>query len=88
MDPGFPILKETYREIFEDVMDLPRAKKVVEGLISKEITYRIIDTDVPSPFCHNMITFGEADIIMMKDRRRHIKELHKQVIDRIRKMKT
>ncbi len=87
MDPGFPILKETYREIFEDVMDLPRAKKVIEGILSKEIAYRIIDTAVPSPFSHNMITFGEADIIMMKDRRRHIKELHKQVLDRIRRMK-
>jgi ATP-dependent Lhr-like helicase len=85
INPNFPIIKETYREIFDDVMDLPRAAHIVKRLISGEITYKVVDTDVPSPFSHNMITFGEADIIVMKDRRRHLRELHKQVIAKIKK---
>ncbi len=85
INPNFPIIKETYREIFDDVMDLPRAQQIVKRLISGEITYRVIETDVPSPFSHNLITFGEADIIVMKDRRRHLRELHKQVIAKIGK---
>ncbi len=87
IDPNFPILKETYREILEDVMDLPRTNQIIGKMLSKEIGYRIIENDIPSPFSHMMMTFGEADIIMMKDRRRHIRELHKQVLERIRKMK-
>lgn len=87
IDPNFPILKETYREILEDVMDLPRANMIIKSILDGEITYKIIETDVPSPFSHVMITFGQADIIMMKDRRRHLRELQKQVIEKIRKMK-
>jgi ATP-dependent Lhr-like helicase len=81
----FPILKETYREIMEDVMDLPRAKEIMEKIRNGEIDYEIIETPLPSPFSHVMITFGEADIIMMKDRRKHLRELHKHVLEQIRK---
>ena len=27
INPNFPIIKETYREILDDVMDLPRARR-------------------------------------------------------------
>ncbi len=81
----FPIIKETYREIFEDLMDLPRAERILKGMRNGEISYKIISTQVPSPFSHTMITFGEADVIMMKDRRRHIRELHKLVLSKIKK---
>ncbi len=83
----FPILKETYREILEDIMDLPRAGTIIKSLISKDIVYKIIDTPVPSPFSHMMMTFGEADVIMMHDRRKHLRELHKEVMKRIRGVK-
>ncbi len=86
MDPDFPILKETYREILEDVMDLARANSIISKMLGNEITYKIIENDVPSPFSHIIMTFGEADIVMMKDRRRHIRELHKQVMKKIRGM--
>ncbi len=85
ISPNFPILKETYREILEDVMDLPRAKEILKMIESKEISYKIINTPVPSPFSHLMLTFGEADIVMMKDRRKRIKELHKEVLKLISK---
>ncbi|MDE1851402.1 MAG: ATP-dependent helicase [Candidatus Micrarchaeota archaeon] len=86
IDPDFPIIKETYREIFDDVMDLPKAEDILRRMSKEEITYQLIETTVPSPFSHNMITFGEADIVMMKDRRKHIRELHKQVMSKIKKM--
>jgi ATP-dependent Lhr-like helicase len=85
ISPNFPILKETYREILEDVMDLPRAKEILKMIESKEISYKIINTPVPSTFSHLMLTFGEADIVMMKDRRKRIKELHKEVLKLISK---
>ncbi len=85
ISPDFPVLKETYREIMEDVMDLPRAKEILKKLKDGEIAYQIIETQVPSPFSHVMVTFGEADVVMMKDRRRHLRELHKHVMQQISK---
>lgn len=85
ISPNFPIIKETYREILEDVMDLPRTKEVIKMIGKKEISYKIIETDVPSPFSHTLIALGAADVIMMKDRRKHLQDLHKQVMKKIGK---
>ena len=83
IDPDFPILRETYREILDDVMDLPRTNEVLEGLKSGAITYDIIKTPSPSPFAHNMLTFGHADVILMRDRQAYLKKLHRLVMRRI-----
>ncbi len=85
MDPNFPILKETYREILNDVMDLPRAEEVLSKIRKGEIKCKFIETPFPSPFAHSLITFGHADVIMMKDRRQYLQELHKMVMEKIEK---
>ncbi len=85
ISPDFPVVKETYREIMDDVMDLPRAREILKKLKEGEIAYEIIETQVPSPFSHVMVTFGEADVVMMKDRRKHLRELHKHVMQQISK---
>jgi ATP-dependent Lhr-like helicase len=84
MDPNFPVIKETYREILNDVMDLPRAQSILEALRDKAIKHRLITTPVPSPFSHSMITFGHADVIMMKERYRYLQKLHRMVMKKIR----
>jgi ATP-dependent Lhr-like helicase len=84
IDPDFPVIKETYREILNDVMDLPRAQSVLEALRDKETRHKLITTPVPSPFSHNMITFGHADVIMMKERYRYLQRLHRMVMKKIR----
>ena len=83
IDPNFPVLTETYREILEDVMDLPRTRQVLEGLRTGAIAHDIIRTPSPSPFAHSMLTFGHADAILMKDRQAYLKRLHKLVMKRI-----
>ena len=85
ISPNFPVIKETYREILEDTMDLPRAKEIARSLFSGEISHKIINTVVPSPFSHILVSFGEADVVMMKDRRKHLRDLHKKVIISIKK---
>ncbi|MDE1873546.1 MAG: ATP-dependent helicase [Candidatus Micrarchaeota archaeon] len=85
ISPDFPVLKETYREIMEDVMDLPRARELLKKIKEGEVEYTIIETQFPSPFSHVMVTFGEADVVMMKDRRAHLRELHKHVMQQIGK---
>jgi len=79
----FPIIKETYREILYDVMDLENAKLVLDWISKGELKLREIETEVPSPFAHNLIVLGEADVIMMADRKRRLQKLYEAVLKRI-----
>jgi ATP-dependent Lhr-like helicase len=83
VDKDFPVIAETYREILEDVLDIERAKLVVSWI--KEGKVRVIktSTEVPSPFAHNLIVLGEADIILMEDRKRRLLELYNAVMQKI-----
>jgi ATP-dependent Lhr-like helicase len=83
--PNFPVIEETYREILYDLMDIEKAKYIINGIRNKSITFKIITTKYPSPFSHILLTFGEADIVLMKDRRKRIMELHKKIIEEISK---
>ncbi|MDE1865211.1 MAG: ATP-dependent helicase [Candidatus Micrarchaeota archaeon] len=83
IDPNFPVIKETYREIMDDVMDLPRAGEIIDAMKKGDIKIRLVKTPAPSPFSHNMITFGQADAVLMKDRHAHLQRLHKMVMEEI-----
>lgn len=83
IDKEFPIVQETYREILEDVMDLENAKNVLEALKDFKIKLEYIKTQVPSPFAHNLIVLGEADIILMKGRKERLIELHEKLMERL-----
>ncbi len=83
INPNFPVIKETYREIMDDVMDLPRASLLVESIRNGEVKMKLIRTQAPSPFSHNMITFGQADAVLMKDRHMHLQRLHSMVMKEI-----
>ncbi|MEM5873011.1 MAG: ATP-dependent helicase [Candidatus Aenigmatarchaeota archaeon] len=79
----FPVLKETYREILEDYMDLPKAKEILEKIESGEIEFEFIESEVPSPFAHNLIAISESDVVLMEDRRKLILKLYEKVLERI-----
>lgn len=83
IDTNFPVLKETYREIFEDVMDLPRTLKIIKMISKSEISYKFIETESPSPFAHSILTFGHSDIVQMKGRNDYLKYLHGLVLKRL-----
>ncbi|MDE1833186.1 MAG: ATP-dependent helicase [Candidatus Micrarchaeota archaeon] len=83
IDPNFPIIKETYREILNDLMDMPRAQALLDNMNDGKLKYKVIRTDIPSPFSHSMITMGHADVILMKERHRYLQQLHKLVLKRI-----
>jgi len=85
IDPEFPVLKETYREILCDVMDLEDAKLVLDWLRSGKLKVKRIRKRIPSPFAHNLIVLGEADIIMMKDRKRRLLELYEAMLKELRR---
>lgn len=80
----FPMIKETYREIMEDAMDIKHAKEVVEGLENDEIDYSLINqTSIPSPFSHNLLLQGSTDVVRMEDKKKRLKQLHQQVMEKI-----
>ncbi|MGB9805281.1 MAG: ATP-dependent helicase [Thermoproteota archaeon] len=82
-DPDFPVLKETYREILQDVMDLKRANLVLDWIKEGKLKVRIIETNVPSPFAHNLIVLGEEDVVLMRDKKKRLLELHEKIMKRI-----
>jgi ATP-dependent Lhr-like helicase len=83
MDQNFPVLKETYREIFNEVMDLTNAREIINKIKNKEIECKFISTPVPSPFAHTIVSFGYEDILVMKHKRDYLRHLHQLVIEKI-----
>ncbi|HDJ96504.1 MAG TPA: ATP-dependent helicase [Candidatus Aenigmarchaeota archaeon] len=82
---NFPILKETYREILEDTMDVKHAEQVLRWIEEGKVKVVKVDVDVPSPFAHNIVLIGMSDVVLMEDRREVLKRLYDEVIKRIGK---
>ena len=83
IDPNFPVVSETYREILYDMMDIDRTKEVISRLRSGEIEHQVIQTNFPSPFAHVLLTFGEADVLSLKGKQKYLQYLHKTVMKKI-----
>ncbi len=83
--PRFPILREAYREILEDYMDINNAKKVLEWIHSGDIVVEFFGpTHIPSPFAHHIVARGYSDIVLMEDRKKLLMELHAKVMELLR----
>lgn len=83
--PGFPPVKETYRELLEDKMDLKRAKQFLLDVECLRRKFEILDPyDVPSPFAHNLITQGMNDAVLIQDRKEALTQLYDLVVKRIK----
>jgi len=83
MNKDFIILKETRREILEDLMDVHHAEEVIKRIEQGTITLKEIHTDVPTPFAFNLILTGYADIMKMQDRQAFLKKMHELVLAKI-----
>ncbi len=82
----FPVLRETYREILEDFMDIDHAMEVLRKIENNEISVKIImNKPIPSPFSHNIVLQGYSDIVLMEDRRRMLKKLYEKMMEYMRK---
>ncbi len=83
----FPIIKETYREILEDVFDVENAKKVLQWIEEGKTVFDFLPAmEIPSPFAHGTILVGISDIVMMEDRQALLKELHQKILEKIQRM--
>jgi ATP-dependent Lhr-like helicase len=81
---GFPVVKETFREILEDDMDLEKAKEFLDDLNGGKRALEFLKpSKVPSPFAHNLVTQGYSDAVMIQDRKKILQKLHEMVLDEI-----
>ena len=83
----FPLLKETYREIMEDVMDVDNAEKVLQWIEKGKV--KIVELPpqtVPSPFAHNIVLEGLSDVVLMEDKRAIIERFHRAIMDKVAKI--
>ena len=83
IDPNFPVISETYREILYDMMDISRTEEVLSRIRNGELRWSFIRTGVPSPFAHILLTFGEADVLSLKGKQKYLQYLHKMVLKKI-----
>ena len=82
--PDFPVLREAYREILEDYMNIDAAKLVLEWIHRGDVEVRVIGPyTVPSPFAHGLVAQGYSDVVLMEDRKRLLQLLHKKVLEHI-----
>ncbi|MCL4314526.1 MAG: ATP-dependent helicase, partial [Candidatus Thermoplasmatota archaeon] len=80
---NFPVVTEAYREIMDDMMDVPRAEEFVRNVIENK-RYRILGySPEPSPFSHGIILSGVSDIVLMEDRARLLRELQSKILEKI-----
>lgn len=87
IDPEFPALKETYREIMEDSMDIQHAKEYMKKIEDNKINIEIIRDRVPSPFSFNLMSVGASDVVLMEDKKKFTREMHKEVMEAIKSRK-
>ncbi|MDD5147960.1 MAG: ATP-dependent helicase [Candidatus ainarchaeum sp.] len=79
----FPILKETRREILEDLMDIKNAELIAGYIKSKKIKIVEINSDSPSPFAFNLFAQGYSDVLRMEGRIDFVKRMHEKVMKAI-----
>lgn len=84
IDPNFPVIKETKREVLEDVMDIENAKNVLSWINEKKIEIKKINTEMPSPFAFNIFAQGYLDLLKIEDRIEFLRRMHEKILEKIK----
>jgi len=81
---NFPIVEETFREIMEDYMDLNNSLDILKKIENKEIKIeQLPESNLVSPFAHNLLILSDADIVLMDDRKKILLDLHKKIVEKV-----
>lgn len=76
---NFFILRETKREILEDMMDINAAIEVLGYIESGKIKIQEVTTFIPSPFALNLVMQGYSDILKMEDRQEFLQRMYHMI---------
>jgi len=80
LDDRFPVLKEAYREVMEDSMDVNNAERVLERIKSGQIDIVGRIAKHPSPFAFHIVMQGRSDLIKIEDRQDFIQRMYREVM--------
>ncbi len=76
---NFFILRETRREVLEDLMDMNSALEVLQEIEDGKIKTPEVMTFIPSPFALHLVMQGYSDILRMEDRQEFLQRMHQMV---------
>jgi ATP-dependent Lhr-like helicase len=76
-DRKFPLLRETFRTITRDVLDLPGARAYIEELEGEP---RVLHPRAASPFTFGILTSSFGDSVVLEDRAAMVEALHERVL--------
>ncbi|HPD81780.1 MAG TPA: ATP-dependent helicase [Candidatus Pacearchaeota archaeon] len=79
----FPILKEAKREVLEDLMDIERAKLVLDWINTGKVKLSYNHVKIPSPFSLNLILQGHLDLMKIEDKQDFLQRMHKVYMQEI-----
>ncbi len=79
----FPVVRETYNEIFNMAMDLPHAKEVLSWIERGEAELETMNSEIPSPFSQNILLRGMSDIVSMEDKGAILREFQRKLLEKI-----
>ena len=72
----FPILREARREVFEDLMDVQNAERVLDWVEKGKVKFKVVNVPLISPFALNLMMQGKSDLIRMEDKIQFLKRMH------------
>jgi ATP-dependent Lhr-like helicase len=82
LDPGFPVIREVYREISEEAFDVADAEALCRDVRDRRAKVRVErKLKAPSPFAHNLVALSRGDSVLLDDRKRLVRDLHERVRD-------
>jgi ATP-dependent Lhr-like helicase len=78
--PSIPVVRETFREILEDYMDIKNATRILEMIRRGEIKVKVVGPlEYPSPMAHSIVVKGYSDVVLMEDRRKILRMLYEKI---------
>ena len=81
--PGFPVMRETYREVIEDRFEVENIRRIVRGIGAGEIAVVLTRTASPSPLAFGIATLGVSDAVYAEDRLSMLREFQRRVLSSI-----
>ena len=76
--PDFPLVRETYRTVLEDDLDIPTAARWLTRAAGR-ITLR--DLDAPPPFLFKLVAAGTTDAMLLEERDAFLRRLWERAVE-------
>ncbi len=79
MDERFPVLREAYREVMEDAMDVTHAEQILDEIRQGQIEIAGRISSHPSPFAFHIVMQGKSDLVKAEDRQAFLQRMYRQM---------